>query len=101
MTPDNNPSRHPRWPAILAAAAFSLLHYAMPDQLTLIPEWIVVSVTGVLVLLAAITHRKGNEELNQFFAFAMLGAIALVMVSSLAVLITRLPLHKDSPIDLL
>ncbi|MDQ1469005.1 MAG: hypothetical protein QOJ99_485 [Bryobacterales bacterium] len=101
MTPSNKPTPHPRWPAIVAAAAFSLLHFAMPNQLTLIPGWIVASVTGVLLLLAMITHKKGNEELNQFFAFAMLGAIAMVMVSSLAVLIMRLPLHKDPPVDLL
>jgi hypothetical protein len=101
MTPSSKPTPHPRWPAIVAAAAFSFLHYAMPSQLTLIPGWIVVSVTSVLLLLAMITHKRGNEELNQFFAFAMLGAIALVMISSLAVLIMRLPLHKDPPVDLL
>jgi hypothetical protein len=101
MIPTNNPSPHPRWPAMVAAGAFVLLHYAVPDQLTLVPGWVVVLVTGVLLLLATISHRSNKEELNQFFAFAMLTAIALVMVSSLAVLIMRLPLHKDSPVDLL
>ena len=31
----------------------------------------------------------------------MLAAIALGMVSSLAVLVVRLPLHKDPPVELL
>jgi hypothetical protein len=101
MTPANKPSPHPRWPAIVAAAAFCLLQYAVPHQLTLVPGWVVVSVTAVFLLLAMITHKKGHEELNQLFAYAMLGAIALVMASSLAVLIMRLPKHQDAPVDLL
>src|SRR4051812_14199188 len=101
MTPSHQPSRHPRWPAIIAMVAFALLQYAMPDQFTFIPGSIVALVTGVLVVIAMVTHSKGKEQLNQFFAYMMLGAIAIVLVSSLARLIMRLPLHKDSPIDLL
>jgi hypothetical protein len=101
MTPSHRPSPHPRWPAIVAAAGVSFLHYAMPDQLTLVPAWLVVMVTGALLLLAMVSHMKGRERLNQFFGFAMLVAIAIVMVSSLVRLIMRLPLHQDTPVDLL
>jgi hypothetical protein len=86
---------------MVAAAAFVLLHFASPPQLIVVPGWVVLGVTGLLLLLSIVFHRKGNENLNQIFAFAMLGAIALVMVSSLAVLIMRLPMHKDTPVDLL
>lgn len=101
MTPGNTPSPHPRWPAIVAAAAVCLLHYVVPGQLTLIPGWVLVLVTLLLLGLTIFFHRAGNERLNQAFSYAFLAAIALVMVSSLAVLIFRLPLHKDSPLDLL
>lgn len=101
MTPTSTPDPHPRWPAMVAVAAISLLHYAEPAQLTVVPTWVYVSVTGLFLLLSVTFHRKGNARLNEIFSYAMLGAIALVMVSSLAVLVMRLPLHKDPPVELL
>lgn len=101
MTPTNTPSPHPRWPAVIAAAAVCLLHYVVPGQLTLVPGWVLILVTVVGLGLTIFFRRQGNEDLNQAFSFLMLGAIAFVMVSSLAVLIYRLPLHKDAPVDLL
>jgi hypothetical protein len=101
MTPSNTPSPHPRWPAVIAVAAITLLHYAVPGQLTVVPGWILAVVTGCLLALIVLFHRAGNEQLNEVFSYVMLSAIALVMVSSLAVLIYRLPLHKDAPVDLL
>jgi hypothetical protein len=78
-----------------------LLHFAVPVQLTIIPGSVVVSVTALLLALTMIFHWKGKMELNDLFAYGMLGAIALAMISSLGVLIMRLPQHKDSPVDLL
>ncbi len=35
------------------------------------------------------------------FAYASLSVITLALISSLALLITRLPTHKDQPVELL
>lgn len=101
MTPSNRQSAHPRWPAIVAATGVCMLHYAVPSQLTVVPGSVLVSVTALFLALTMIFHRKGKPDLNQLFAYGMLGAIALAMISSLGVLIARLPQHKDAPVDLL
>jgi hypothetical protein len=85
----------------VAALSICLLHFAMPETLTVFPGWVLVTVTGVLLIPVIVFHRKGAALMNELFSYAMLGMIALAMVSSLVLLIARLPQHKDSPIDLL
>jgi hypothetical protein len=48
-----------------------------------------------------IFHRKGHTELNEVFAYANLSFITLGLISSLTLLVMRLPLHKDPPVELL
>jgi hypothetical protein len=91
----------PRWPAIAAALAVGLLVYALPDSLTLGPEWLALVLVAVLFLLAAFSHRLGRQDLNSLFAYAGLSVITLAVLSSLTLLIIRLPAHKEPPVVLL
>lgn len=93
--------RQTRWPALAAACAISLLHYSMPEQLTLGPGWLVAVITVVFMLPAALLHRAGQERLNNWFAHAGLVLITGALVSSLALLVIRMPQHKDAPVDML
>jgi hypothetical protein len=56
---------------------------------------------AVLFFLAAYFHRTGRPHLNNFFAYAGLAVITLAVLSSLALLIIRLPSGKEKPVVLL
>ncbi len=92
---------HPRWPALLAAFAICGLYYSLPEHLTLGPGWLLAVVTVALLGPTSIFHRRGMVRLNEIFAYAGLSAITLGLISSLALLVRRLPLHKDPPVELL
>lgn len=91
----------PRWPALVAALAVGVLFYAMPESLTVGPGWLMLVVVAVLMIPAAIFHRIGRADLNQIFAYASLAVITIGVMSSLALLIVRLPTHKEMPVELL
>jgi hypothetical protein len=91
----------PRWPAVVAAVGVGFLYYSLPEQLTYGPGWLLLAVTLVLLAPAVIFHRTGKSRLNSFFGYACLAVITLALISSLALLITRLPTHKDQPVELL
>ena len=91
----------PRWPALVATFAVGVLFYAMPESLTVGPRWLVLVVVALLIIPAAIFHRIGREDLNEIFAYASLAVITIGVMSSLALLIVRLPAHKEMPVELL
>jgi hypothetical protein len=91
----------PRWPALVAALAVGVLFYAMPESLTVGPGWLMLVVVALLIIPAAIFHRVGRAHLNQIFAYASLAVITIGVMSSLALLIVRLPAHKEMPVELL
>jgi hypothetical protein len=91
----------PRWPVVVAAVGVGFLYYSMPEQLTYGPGWLLLAITLVLLVPAILFHRFGLLQLNSVFAYASLSVITLALISSLALLITRLPTHKDQPVELL
>lgn len=91
----------PRWPALLAALAVGVLFYAMPESLTVGPGWSMLAIVALLLIPAAVFHRLGRTDLNQILSYCCLAVITLGLVSSLVLLIVRLPSHKDPPVELL
>ena len=91
----------PRWPALVAALAVGVLFYAMPESLTVGPGWLMLVVVAALMIPAAIFHRIGRADLNEIFGYASLTAITIGVMSSLVLLIVRLPAHKEAPVVLL
>ncbi len=90
-----------RWPAILAALAISGLYYALPAHLTLGPGWWLFAITAGLLVPTSLTHQMGRVRLNEVFGYALLVVITAGLVSSLSLLVMRLPTHKDAPVELL
>src|SRR4051812_20916565 len=84
-----------RWPAIVAALAIGTLMFALPEPLTLGPAWLLLAVIVVLMIPTTIFHRAGRHDLNDILGYTMLGLITVAVFSSLVLLITRLPGHKD------
>ena len=91
----------PRWPALVATFAVGVLFYAMPESLTVGPGWLMLVVVVVLMIPASIFHRIGRADLNQIFGYSILTVITIGVMSSLVLLIVRLPAHKETPVELL
>jgi len=97
---ENRPPE-PRWPAFVAGVGVGFLYYAIPEQLTYGPGWLLLVVTVLLLTPALFFHRAGRRWLNEMFGYSSLAVITLALISSLVLLVTRLPSHKDPPVELL
>jgi hypothetical protein len=91
----------PRWPALVATLGVGVLFYAMPETLTVGPGWLLFVIVAGLMIPTVLFRRIGRMDLNEIFAYSSLGVITLFLLSSLALLIMRLPGHQESPITLL
>jgi uncharacterized membrane protein len=90
-----------RWPAVLASLAVGALSYAMPESLTIGPGWLPFALILILLIPIGFSYRTGRAWLNDVLAYVVLGVITVAVASSLILLITRLPAHKESPVELL
>ena len=56
----------PRWPAALALLSIGGLHYALPSELTVGPDWLALVLVAALAIPATISHHRGNWRLSHF-----------------------------------
>ncbi len=93
--------REPRWPAAIALLSIGALHYSLPSALTVGPDWLVLVLVIGLVTPAIITTLMGNYQVAQTLGYATSGVVTLAMIASLVLLVSRLPAHKETPLELL
>ncbi len=91
----------PRWPSVVALVAIGGLYYALPSALKVGPDWLVLLLVLALVTPAMISHRLGKYQVSQVLGHAVSVVVTLALVASLALLISRLPEHKETPAQLL
>ena len=91
----------PRWPGFLALIAGGCLHYALPQRLSLGPDWLLAAVIAVLLVMVLASHRRGLYDVARVLTFVAVVALTLGLIASLALLIQGLPGHKDRPAELL
>jgi len=96
-----NRRTEPRWPAAIALLSIGALHYSLPSALTPGPDWLVLVLVMVLVTPAILSTRAGNWQMAQAFGYATSGVVTLSLITSLALLVSRLPSHKETPLQLL
>jgi hypothetical protein len=101
MVSSNVKQGQSRWPAVAAGLAVGVLSYALPESLTVGPGWLLLAIVGALLIPTSLSHRVGHVYLNEIFAYSTLAVITAAVLSSLILLITRLPAHKETPIELL
>ena len=100
--PETTVLRHePRWPAVLAMLSVGYLHYALPAELSPGPDWLLLILVAVLTIPATVSRRLGNWRLSQTLGYVANSVVTLAVGISLALLIERLPSHKDTPNELL
>jgi hypothetical protein len=93
--------REPRWPAVVALLAVGGLYYAMPSSLTLGPDWLVLVMVTILITPAVVLSQTEHWRVTQVLGYLATGVVTLSLIASLALLVARLPSHKESPLQLL
>ena len=91
----------PRWPAFIALLAMGSLRFALPESLSIGPDWLLIVVVAVLLIPTVWTRKKGNHTANQVLGYLLVSIVTLDMIWSLALLLLALPSRKESPADLL
>lgn len=91
----------PRWPAILGLLAIGGVYLALPERLTIGPNWTVLAVVAALLAPAIIAHRAGNLRLNFWLGIALSSLVTVAIIWSLGALIAALPDKRQTPEDLL
>jgi hypothetical protein len=91
----------PRWPAVLAMLSIGYLHYGLPAGLNPGPEGLLLMLVAALTIPAIVSRRLGNWRLSQILGYVANSVVTLAVGVSLALLIARLPSHKDTPNQLL
>ena len=91
----------PRWPAMLALIAVGGLRLALPESLSVGPDWLLLAVVIAIMIPSLWAHYRGADRLSRALGISMTAIVTLDMVWSLAVLIIALPAHKESPREML
>jgi uncharacterized membrane protein len=98
---DQNIWAEPRWPAVIAIIAVIALRFALPPTLRIGPDWVVATVVGLLLVSVMILHESARYRANQILGYILLAIVTGEMIARLALLITRLPEHREAPRQLL
>jgi hypothetical protein len=101
MNEAERPAPVPRWPALVALLAVGVLNFVVPEQLSFGPGWVWLALIAAVAFPTMIFHQIGRHRLNEAFAYLGLVIITTTLVGSLALLLMRLPEHKDPPVELL
>jgi hypothetical protein len=100
MTPPSS-RLEPRWPAMLALLAVGGLRLALPESLSAGPNWLLITIVGLLLIPTIWARRRGKDKINQIMGYLLTSIVTADMVWSLELLIAALPSHKQTPPDLL
>jgi hypothetical protein len=91
----------PRWQALLGVLAVVGTSFALPRWLSLGPRWLQPLLVLVLLVPTVLAHRTGRHSLNHVLGIIISTIITFSLISSVVLLVTALPAHKESPLYLL
>jgi hypothetical protein len=86
---------------MLALLAVGGLRLALPESLSVGPDWLLIVVVLVLLIPTVWARVRGLDQLNQILGYLVTSIVTADMVWSLGLLVAALPSHKESPQDLL
>lgn len=99
---DETSSRpEPRWPAVAGLIAVGCLNLAIPERLSLGPNWLILVVILLLLIPTVASRRHGQQRLNFIFGLSISSAITVTLIWSLLFLIAGIPGKRESPSELL
>jgi hypothetical protein len=91
----------PRWPATVALLAVGSLRLALPASFSAGPNWLLLAVMVVLILPTIWAHYCRFDGLNKVLGYILTAIVTADMIWSLYRLVAAIPLHKESPIEML
>jgi len=98
---DVNREQESRWPPVVALLAICGINLALPASLVAGPRWLSLALVSVLLIPTTLARRRGRHDVNRILTFVVLGIVAVGLGASLVLLVTVLPAHKESPLELL
>ncbi len=84
----------PRWAAALGLLAFGLLYAALPDRVTIGPNWLPLAFEGLLLiplLLSGITKRPLRKEITRALIILLLVMITIALIGGIILFVVTLP----------
>jgi hypothetical protein len=94
-------NEEPRWIAAVAFLAVGGLYTALPGSLVIIPNGVLLSLILLLLILTNVTRWMERHHANQILGYITNGIVTAALISSVALLVRALPLHKVTPVELL
>jgi len=91
----------PRWPVVVALVAVGCMYWGLPEDLSVGPRWLLLSIILVLLVPLVITHRSGRYRLNHILALIVDSILTVFLIGSLIFLVQGLPSHREAPRALL
>lgn len=99
--PESAKRREPRWYAIVALLAVGGLRLALPDQLSIGPDWLLLAVIGALSAAYMAARYANRNSLCSILGYASVSIVTADMTWSLYLLIAALPQHTETSVALL
>jgi hypothetical protein len=91
----------PRWPAVIAILAVGGLYTALPDALTLGPNWVFPSLVLALLIPTIVSHHTGRHRVNAILGSVVDGVLTAGLIISVILLVNALPAGTETPQQLL
>jgi hypothetical protein len=91
----------PRWHSMVALIAVGGLRLALPRELSVGPDWLLLAVIGVLTLLYGLSCEFQNHRVSTFLGYLVIAIVTADMAWSLCLLVVALPSHRESSLALL
>lgn len=98
---DEDLEPEPRWHAVVALLAVGGLYTALPESLSVGPQWLLICLVSILLVPTILSHRSGLHRLNYLLGHLLSGLVTLFVVFSIGRLVQALPSHAEAPITLL
>jgi hypothetical protein len=86
---------------MVALLAVSALFYAIPPTLKFGPDWLFVLLVAALTAPGVFLRNIRGLPLIRVLGYTAVSLMTLATIGSLSLLVSRLPMHKESPAELL
>jgi hypothetical protein len=80
---------------MVALIAVGGLRLALPHELSVGPDWLLLAVIGVLTLLYGVSCEFENHRVSTFLGYLVIAIVTADMAWSLCLLVVALPTHSQ------
>lgn len=94
---DKGSAKEPRWLALVAMLATGLVYAALPSNLSVGPDWLLLALMVAVMVPALILHRAGNHKVDKLIGYAASGILTVALIWSLGLLVAAIPKHEIDP----